>query len=383
MTKALINADILGWALQRADLPSAALAQKVHVRPDLVSEWLNGSAKPSFAQARRAAAVLGIPFGYLYLQRPPADELPLPDLRTVGGERPTPDINLRSLLSDVLFKHDWYREFLAASGGEELPFVASFDLDAKPTAIAADITRVVLGERGRPTTGSFEDYLQRLMLSADEVGIWVMRTGIVGNNTHRPLAVSMFRGLALADPIAPLVLINGQDSKSAQIFTLAHELAHIWLGASGVSNVELGEKEYGVHRRIEILCNAVAAEFLTPEDEFSDSWHTNLAFAQQVDLLSKRFKVSRVVIGRRALDLGYLSHEEFSAFYQQERQRWRDINRDSGGDFFATLPVRNGRKFTRAVLDEAMRGNLLLRNAGALLGVQPAKLRKSYERLAS
>lgn len=383
MAKALINREMLGWALARADMPADTLAQRLSVKTEQVEAWLEGADRPTFSQAQRAAGVLAVPFGYLYLKEPPAEENPIPDLRTLGGQRGRWDINLRSLVTDILFKQDWYRDFRQQAGDEPLPFVGRFTTDTPVEVIAEDMRAVILGQSGRPRTGNFENYLQRLMLAAEDAGIWVMRTGIVGNNTHRPLEVSQFRGLAIADPLVPLILLNGQDSKSAQIFTLAHELAHIWLGASGVSNVQLLEGDFGVHRRIEQHCNKVAAEFLTPWEEFVLHWRAGTALTEQVDGLSQRFKVSRVVIARRAYDLGYIDQADYAAFYGQEHQRWRDLNRDSGGDFFKTLPVRNGRQFTQSVIREAMRGTLLLRHASSLLGIQPGKIRKMHERLAS
>src|SRR5699024_3916533 len=105
--------------------------------------------------------------------------------------------------------------------------------------------------------------------------IWVMRNGVVGNNTHRPLSVQQFRGFAISDPVVPLIFINGKDAKAAQIFTFAHELAHIWLGSTGISNVLIGETDYGVHSALERKCNKIAAEFLVPEAGFAAQWHAD------------------------------------------------------------------------------------------------------------
>lgn len=372
MAKALVNREVLGWAMERAEVPADALAQRLAVKPQQVEDWLSGDDRPTFGQAQKAASALSIPFGYLYLQKPPVEDLSIPDLRTVGGERGNLDVNLKSLLSDIEFKQDWFRDFRQQNGYESLPFIDRYTVNDKADVIAADMHRVLLGDHGRPRTGSFEGYLQTLMQKAEAAGIWVMRTGIVGNNTHRPLSVAKFRGLAIADGLVPLILINGQDSKAAQIFTFAHELAHLWLGASGVSNVQLAASDYGAHRAVERLCNKVAAEFLTPEAEFRAHWQQK-PLVDQVDALSGRFKVSRVVIARRAFDLEFIDQQEYGNFFAAEQRRWQDLNRDSGGDFFNTLPVRNGRQFTQSVINEAMRGALLLRHAGSLLGIQPGR----------
>jgi Zn-dependent peptidase ImmA (M78 family) len=206
-----------------------------------------------------------------------------------------------------------------------------------------------------------------------------MRTGYVGSSTRRTLNVSDFRGFAIADKLAPLVFINGRDAKAAQAFTLAHELAHIWLGKSGVSDPYLdraGDHETGVERK----CNAIAAEVLVPRPLFLAAWHGRQSLALNAQALSQRFKVSRVVIARRALDCGMIGWDEHRAFFEQEKRGWQKQD-DAGGDnFYATAPVKNGKRFTRAVLHSAMSGDLMLRDAGSLLHMKPVMIQKLYAR---
>jgi len=380
MPRALINQNILQWALERAEIAVDDLSRRLQVGDGVVEAWLSGEKRPTFNQAKKLANILGIPFGYLYLKEPPREELPIADFRTVGSQRGYLDANTRALLNDVLFKRDWFKEFREQNGFEPLRFVGKFSIDSNPQEVAGDVSETLLAGEGRPARGTYEQFLQKLMTQAEAVGIWVMRTGVVGNNTQRPLSVRTFRGLTIADPIVPLILINGRDSKAAQIFTFVHELAHLWIGESGVSNPHLEDAKLADYGVVERFCNAVAAEFLTPEGEFKELWQ-EAAGLEQIDVLANHFKVSRAGVARRARDLGFISNEVYQEFFAQEQARWRDINTEQGGNFYNNVPARNGKQFTFSVASEAMKGALLIRHAASLLGVQPKHVKHFYHQL--
>lgn len=213
MSKAMINGDLLRWARERADMPPEQLAKKIGQKLDRVVQWEAGEEQPTFKQALRLASVTHVPFGYLFLSTPPVDELPLPDLRTVGGEPARRfDHNTTDLIGDVLFKHAWFVEHLTQQGHERLPFVGRFTINDSHLRIAEDI-RNTLGLADAATGApNWESFVRLLIDKAEAAGIWVMRTGIVGNDTHRPLSVGQFRGFAISDPVAPLIFINGRDA---------------------------------------------------------------------------------------------------------------------------------------------------------------------------
>ena len=359
-------------------MPLDHVAKKVNVKPEAVEAWLTGDARPTFRQAQMLAAALHVPFGYFFLKTPPEDDLPIPDLRTVASD-PTRrlDVNFKDLLADILFKRDWYRDFLDEHDGEHLAFVGRFTIEADTKEVADDIRRTLFGDDGPAQAGSWEEYLRLLMSKAEEAGIWVMRNGIVGSNTHRPLSVQQFRGFAISDPVIPLIFINGKDAKAAQIFTLAHELAHIWLGESGISNVLIGESDFGVHRKLERKCNEIAAEFLVPEAGFAERWRPDGSVSGNADRLARYYRVSRIVVARRAFDLKIINEGDYRAFYAVESSRWKaEASDSSGGSFYNTLPVRNGGRFTRSVVNQALSGRILLKHAASLLNTQPASLMK-------
>ncbi|AJC81755.1 hypothetical protein IE4803_PA00111 (plasmid) [Rhizobium etli bv. phaseoli str. IE4803] len=375
MTDAMINEKVLAWAVDRAEIPLDVVAKKVNVKPERLATWLEGEERPTFRQAQNLSSILHIPFGYLFLKEPPEEKVAIPDLRTVGGDPARRlDLNFRDLLSDVLFKQDWFRDFIQDHAGHQLGFVGKYQASDNTRVIAANMRQVLYGEEGPPRTGNWEEHLRMLIDKAEGAGIWVMRNGIVGSNTHRPLSVSQFRGFAIADKVVPLIFINGKDAKAAQIFTFAHELAHLWLGESGVSNVELGDADYGVHQKIERKCNEIAAEFLIPAAGFPTQWRAADTLSDNADRLSRVYKVSRIVVVRRALDLGLIDQTTYGRFYAIEAARWNDAPAGEGGSFHNNLPLRNGQRFTRAVVNQAVSGAMLLRHAASLLNAQPTTI---------
>ncbi|WP_061150784.1 helix-turn-helix domain-containing protein [Caballeronia arvi] len=379
MTEAHINPAILTWALRRSGISAPALADRLGTEAARVSSWETGERKPTFRQAKRIAEVTHIPFGYLYLPAPPDEQLPIADFRTVGDDPVRPlSADFRELLNMVLRKQTWYREFRQQQGDGPLSYIGRFGTDATSAEIAADIKRVLdLSEQSRIDSRDWEAYLKLLIERIEDAGVLVMRSGVVGNNTHRPLSVEEFRGFVLADSFAPVIFLNGRDAKAAQIFTLIHELAHVWIGVSGVSNEGLAVEHVRISE-VERLCNAVAAEFLVPAREIRARWDRRTDFAAQVRDLSREFKVSAVVVARRAVEIGLASWPAFTRFFQLERARWETAvtRRSGGGNPYRTSTIRNSKLLTRAVLETAFEGRMLLRDAGHLLGIAPANLRK-------
>jgi Zn-dependent peptidase ImmA (M78 family) len=198
------------------------------------------------------------------------------------------------------------------------------------------------------------------------LGVLVMVNGVVGSNNHRKLNPDEFRGFAISDDLAPLVFINGADTKSAQMFTLAHELAHLWLGQSALSDVEPASSPT---HRVENWCNRVAAELLVPLAVFREQFRPNEDLRATLDRLAKHFKVSTLVILRRIYDAGGLSQGAFWQAYREELNRIRELQKaGSGGDFYLTLGVRVGKRFARALVASTLEGQTLHRDAFRLLG---------------
>jgi Zn-dependent peptidase ImmA (M78 family) len=174
----------------------------------------------------------------------------------------------------------------------------------------------------------------------------------------------------LTDEYAPLIFVNGADGKAAQMFTLAHELAHIWIGQAAVFNLRDMQPAPDPTER---FCNAAAAEFLIPEPELRKEWEEARSHAERFQFLARRFKVSELVAARRALDLSLITREAFFSFYNEYREDERRRSAvQSGGNFYATQNSRIGRSFAESVARAVREGRLLYRDAFDLTGLRGA-----------
>ena len=374
MSVAHLNPVLLRWALARAGKEPSELAAVLKQPQEKVEGWLAGDSRPTFKQAQGIARRLRVPFGYLFLSSPPAEPLPLPDFRRFpDGAGAGASVDLRAVVYDVLRKQDWYRDYRLDDDGSPVPAVGAYADDAPPSEVAAGIAdHLSLG-----TGADYPDdnrFLREFVRKAEAAGVLVMRNGVVGHNPHRPLNVGEFRGFSISDPLAPVVFINAADSVRAQLFTLAHELAHIWVGAGGVSDADL---TIGVDFQmgLEEFCNAVAGQVLLPWDLVRDSWADGKGpWPEWVRKIASRFRLSTVMVARRLWEEKAIERDQFFAFYEAERSNWSKKRSSPGGDFYRTAVIRNSRLFTEAVLADMGSVNTSIREASRLLGVKPAKL---------
>jgi len=363
MTRVAIRPTMLRWACERAGLDIEALAHRIPQLP----AWERGEKQPTFKQLEAFAKATHTPFGYLFLPEPPEEPVPIPDFRTMRDarvRRPSPD------LLDIVYlcqhRQDWYRDFARAEGEEPLPFVGAANVNDDVVRAAAAIREALgfdLDARRRMPT--WTDALRRFIEQADARGVLVMVSGVVGSNNRRKLDPTEFRGFALADPLAPLVFVNGADTKAAQMFTLAHELAHIWLGQTALSDSEPAEAPT---QTVERWCNRVAAELLVPRETFQADYDRRAELRSELDRLARRFKVSTLVVLRRIHDAGGLQGDAYWRAYEAELTRLRALPKGSGGDFYLTLGARAGKRFARAVVASTLEGRSSFTESFRLLG---------------
>ena len=368
MIRAPVNPGLVLWARERAGIAQEDLTAKFKKLP----EWESGQTQPTLKQAEALARAVHAPVGYLFLSEPPEESVPIPDFRTFAGHAIThPSPNLLDTIYACQERQSWFRDFARVAGEPDLSFVGSASVRTSPEAVATRM-REALGfdlavRRECPT---WTDALRLFIRQIDDLGVLVMVSGIVMSNNRRRLDPAEFRGFALSDPLAPLIFVNGKDTKAAQMFTLAHELAHIWLGVSALSN--LGAAPGQGFRNEEVWCNVVAAELLVPLDALRSDLRQNEPLPTALSRLARTFKVSTLVILRRLLDAGWLTRERFDAAWRQENERLRKLvqSGSGGGDFYRTTVARVGRRFARALVVSTLEGQTLYRDAFRMLGVK-------------
>ena len=363
---------VLRWARERAGLEREQLAANLKVKTQNIAEWEH-SGRLTFNEVDDLAKHTYTPVGYLYLSEPPDDSLPITDFRTRAGvspQRPSP--NLLDTVYQMQLRQAWMREEMISQEDPLLEFVGAFNLDSSPSQVAIAMSDALQLSGGwAAVEGSWTNALRTLRDQIESAGVLVVFNGVVGNNTRRKLDVEEFQGFALVDEYAPLIFVNNSDYKTAQIFTLAHELSHIFVGESGLSKLhDLSPTDHTV----EEICNKIAAEFLVPIEDLHTRWNTAKESSDPYHNLAKHFKVSTVVAARRALDSELITREAFFEYYYENRAKnWggaQQGDKGRGGNFWNNQFWRIGARFGNAVSRAVMEGRVSYTDAYRLTGLK-------------
>lgn len=356
-----VSKDILDWVISRIRMEdiSTTVAQRL-------LQWYNGEKTPTFNQVEEASRATGIPLGYFFLTIPPKEELPLLDYRTVDSlELQKPSRNLVDTIHNMEQIQEWAKEELVRSGASVLPFVGSLK-NSNQTSQFVSKVRALLGLSIDWFTSSKtpDDSFRHIRSRISDAGVIVMMNGIVGNNTHRPLAIDEFRAFALVDNYAPLVFINSNDSISGRLFSLLHELVHILIGKNSFYN-----DRYSAHGQVnpaETICNAVAAEILVPDTLFVSKWNETITqndAEAAITSLARFFKCGTTVIARKALDHGFITKQLYAKVAQLAVQMYDELRKkakeSSGGDFYKTAVSRIDQRFFRMLVGSVAEGRTL------------------------
>jgi Zn-dependent peptidase ImmA (M78 family) len=368
-----VQPEIIRWAIGRSGRTAGGLAQKF----PKIHAWESDLARLTLTELEKLAAATLTPLGFFFLENPPVEKLPIPDFRTVKDmpmHGMSPD--LIDTVNLMVLRQDWYREYLREDGVPELPFVGSVDLQTPHKAVADAIkARLGLRRNWAANRYTWTDTLSHLRDCIEAIGVLVVTNGVVGNNNNRRLNAEEFRGFVLCDRQAPLIFVNGDDAKSAQVFTLFHELAHLWLGKSAIFD---GKQLEDPSDAVERFCNSVAAEATVPAADIKQLWPQHRVDDVYFSQLSRQFKVSPITIGRRLLELELITRKEFFDFYTayQKADKSGGVSDSSGGNFYYIQNNRIGKRFARAVASAAYEGKLSYTEAFRLTGLTAATFDK-------
>lgn len=335
-----------------------------------LADWWSGGYYPTTKQLAEFAKAVHIPFGYFFLDKLPELKTGIPLFRT---EETLPSENysdeLRDSIRIIQSRQEWLKEYLLNEGATPLPFVNSFSETDNPLEVAQEIRNTLqLLDDWAGGVSNWEMALKYLLDKVEEAGIYLTINGVVENNTHRPLNPDEFRGFVLTDNYAPYVFINGKDFIAAKMFTLAHELVHIWLGKSAAFDLQFMRPSEDT---VEKFCNQTAAEFLVPQHLLQKRWRQIRYGSDLIEEVARQFKVSQIVAARRLLDTGKLTQKQFFEFYNEYQTKWQAFQKKKkpGGDFYNTQNYRVGKLFFRQVLTAAKEGKLLYTDAYKLTGL--------------
>lgn len=382
--KAYITPNVLKWARESARMTEETAAAKVSVTVDRFKEWEIGTSQPTIKQAQTLAKAYKRPFALFFLPEVPRDFQPLQDFRKIGSK----DLTTSSIfiIREIQQKQAWISDVYSENQEEKLAFVGRFSINDDPQIVAKDILDTL---KINPASYKYDNPIKEWIDSAETNGIFVSRTSFI--HSRLKLDLQELQGFAIADLYAPFVFVNSEDWNAPQLFTLVHELAHIWIAETGISNeVEPDLKNRDKFHPIELFCNEVAANALMPKEIVLNFDSSSFQSSKDIFKVAKQFGVSSFALLVRALNLNIISISsyqrlkkqadiDFSNYLKKEAEKkakQKEKDKQGGPNYFLLQLNRNSRLFTQTVLD-AFRGGIIEPTmASNLLNVQVNKFSK-------
>jgi len=385
--KAHITPKVFKWARESARMTEEIAAAKISVSSDRLIDWEGGNSKPTIRQAQTLAKAYRRPFALFFLPDIPQDFQPLQDYRKKGSK----ELGTASIfiIREIQQKQAWISEVNEQNEEEKIPFVGRFSLQDNPVTVSKDILSTL---DINPLQYEYENPIKEWIDKAESNGIFISRTSFIHSGLK--LDSNEIQGFAISDLYAPFVFINSSDWNAPQLFTLVHELAHIWIAETGISNqIQPIVRSQEKYHPIEIFCNEVAANALIPIDYISELSKSDTTTSDQIFRYSKNLGISSFALLVRALNLNLISFSEYSSlkreadagfreFMQKENERKAKQKQTDGGPNPYLLKLnKNSRLFTQIVLD-AYKGGFVEPNiASNLLNTPTNKFSKLEEQL--
>jgi Zn-dependent peptidase ImmA (M78 family)/transcriptional regulator with XRE-family HTH domain len=382
--KAFITPNVLKWARESARMTEETAAAKISVTIDKLKEWEAGTSQPTIRQAQTLAKAYRRPFALFFLPDIPRDFQPLQDFRKSGSKELTTSSIF--IIREIQQKQAWISDVNSENNEEKLSFVGRFTIDDNPQKVAQDILSTL---KINPASYKSENPIKEWIDAAEANGIFISRTSFI--HTRLKLDSEELQGFAIADPHAPFVFINSDNWNSPQLFTLVHELAHIWIAETGISNeVEPELKHKDKFHPVELFCNEVAANALMPKEIILSFDTASFQSSKEVFKVARQLGVSSFALLVRALNLGIISTPayqklkreadiDFADYLKREadkKAKQKEKEKPGGPNYYLIQLNRNSRLFTQTVLDAFRGGFIEPTLASNLLNVQVNKFQK-------
>ena len=335
------------------------------------------------SELNKLSKELRIPFGYFFLGEPPDEDIQLLKYRTVDNEEQAkPSRELIDTIKYMEKRQSFMRDALIEDGFLPHEFVGSAAIKDNPEDLAVKITQELKLKKdwNKNNPAAFNV----LREAASNLGILVMQNGVVGNNNHRVLNVAEFRAFVLIDEYVPLIFLNARDSANAKVFSLCHELVHIWLGVDELYNDNFTANQIFNNGQLESFCNEVAAEMLLPLSSIQSTLDPQHDIYTNIKHISKVFNVSELVVCIRLKAKKIINGKVFNEVYANLLTEMREQllvkqlqEKKSGGDYYATGGSRLDARFAATVSRKAREGRILYTEAYELVGAKG----KTYDNL--
>ncbi len=384
--EALINPEILTWARSRANLTLEEMSAKLKKDSTTIKDWEKGIKKPTFNQALEIAKKLLIPFGYLFLNKIPNEQVELPDFRAFSPDRrDSYSPEFIETYNNVLLLQEWYRSYLRQQEVKKINYIGKFSETSSPKEVAHFIIDLI-GINSLKYGKTVSDYRRLLVKNFEHNGIIVMLNSKVGNNNTRSLDINEFRAFAVVDDHAPFIFINASDTIKGQIFSLIHELVHVLIGKSGISDLN-SNPNYTIENKVEVFCNKVAGMVLAPSDILNSAYQNNSEITFDViDTLGNKLKVSNYVIIRRMRDLSLIDDKSYTQFNKEALKRFNEFksnnkNKSSQGSFNNTFRARFSHKLTKSIFNSTKYSETTYSEAASLLKIKSSTVSSYVKKL--
>lgn len=385
--RANITPSVLKWARETAKMTQSEAAKKIAVKEEKITEWEEGKSKPTINQAINLAKKYQRPFAILFLPKPPKDFQPLQDFRKTNSSELTTATTF--IIREIQKKQSWISETIKDNGEDKLPFVGKFSIKDNPKVVAQDILETLSIQPPNYTaTNPIKEWIDK----SEQNGIFVSRASFI----HSRLKINKdeIQGFAIADEYAPFVFINSADYPAPKLFTLVHELGHIWTANTGISNqIEPDLKDKDKYHPVELFCNSVAANALMPFEIIKNLKDNTFGSSKNLFHTAKLLGVSSFALIYRALNLKVISNSTYKTLKKESEKNFKEFlekeiikkvkqKKQEGGPSPYLLKLnRNSKLFTQIVLDKYNGGAIPPNLASNLLNVKSNKFNKLEERM--